>query len=73
MPRATCCLEWFFLHAALKQMGFGKKFRRWVEVLCQDVSAEVIVNGELTRLLWLLRSVRQGCPFISSVPVCLSC
>lgn len=55
-------LEWHFLHASLRQMGMGPKFCRWVEILCMEATAVVIVNGDLTRALRLLRSVRQGCP-----------
>lgn len=55
-------LEWHFLLAALRKMGFGEVFCRWIEILCQDAAAEIIVNGHLTKLIRLLRSVRQGCP-----------
>lgn len=41
--------------------GVWEKFRRWVRILCADASAEIVVNGEVTKLLRLLSSVRQGC------------
>lgn len=55
-------LEWHFLLAGLRKMGFGPFFCRWIEILCSDAAAEIIVNGDLTRLIRLFRSVRQGCP-----------
>lgn len=55
-------LEWHFLHASLKKLGFGAKFRRWVRILCKNASTVILVNGELSKFLKLLRSVHQGCP-----------
>lgn len=55
-------LESHFLHAGLKNLGFGPVFCKWVKILCADAGAEIIVNGDLTRLIKLFKSVRQGCP-----------
>lgn len=55
-------MEWHFLHIGLQKLGFGPVFCRWVRILCEDAGAEIIVNGDLTRLIKLFRSVRQGCP-----------
>lgn len=38
------------------------KFCRWVEILCADATAVIIVNSDLSCALRLLRYVRQGCP-----------
>lgn len=38
--------------------GVWEKFRRWVRILCADVSAEIVVNGEVIKLFRLLSSVR---------------
>lgn len=55
-------IEWKFLQATLRQLGFGCKFRRWVKILSQAANGRIVINGRLSRLFWLLRSVRQGCP-----------
>lgn len=65
--KAYDMLEWHFLHAGLQKLGFGPVFCRWVRILCEDAGAKIIVNGDLTRLIKLFRSVRQGCPL---VPIC---
>lgn len=43
-------------------MDFGPNFCRWVSILCKDACARIIVNGDLSEVFWLARSVRQGCP-----------
>lgn len=55
-------LEWHFLFAGLHKLGFRPIFCRWVKILCKDAGAEIHMNGELTKLIKLFRSIRQGCP-----------
>lgn len=54
-------MEWYFFYIGLQKLGFGSVFCRWVRIFCEDVGAEIIVNGDLTRLIKLFRLVRQGC------------
>lgn len=55
-------LEWHFLFAGLRKLGFGPIFCKWIEILCRDAVAEFIVNGDITGLIRLFKSVCQGCP-----------
>jgi hypothetical protein len=42
-------------------MGFGPSFRHWVKLLYTKSCSRVLVNGFLTDIFLLSRSVRQGC------------
>ncbi|KAK6188037.1 hypothetical protein SNE40_004305 [Patella caerulea] len=50
-----------FLFSALSKFNFGPSFIRWVRLLYKDVSSSVIVNGFVSELFPVTRSVRQGC------------
>lgn len=54
-------IEWRYVQAALRQLGFGPKSCRWVRILSQDANGRLVINGRISRLFWLFRSVRQGC------------
>jgi len=55
-------VEWRFLEMCLRIMNFGSKFCSWVRGILGNVSAVVLVNGDLIEDLPITRSVRQGCP-----------
>ena len=55
-------VEWPFLMAVLKKMGFGDSFRRWVETFYSNPVSCVIVNQFISSSFPLSRGVRQGCP-----------
>ena len=72
--KAFGSLEWEFL---LKTFNFGPDFKRWIQVLYNNISSCTVNNGFLLPFFNLHRGVRQGCPlsgilFILAVEI-LSC
>lgn len=55
-------VSWRFLWRCLKQYGFGPNYTRWIVILCEDASACVLVNGDITDPFELGRAARQGDP-----------
>lgn len=55
-------VDWCFMRATLRKMGFGPSFIRWVDLLYTGVQSAVNVNGYLSSFFSLSRGVRQGCP-----------
>ena len=55
-------VDWNFMHATLRKMGFGTSFLKWVNLFYTSVQSSVNVNGYLSRFFSLSRGVRQGCP-----------
>lgn len=55
-------VDWGFMFATLKKMGFGPSFINWVNLLYTNVQSAVKVNGYLSSFFSLSRGVRQGCP-----------
>ena len=51
-----------FLDKVLRNFGFGSIFCGWVAALYKGANARIIVNGELTEEVQLLKGIRQGCP-----------
>ena len=51
-----------FMMRILTKFGFGPSFCRWVHLFYTNVFSRVIVNGSLSRPVFLERGVRQGCP-----------
>ena len=54
----------------LTRFNFGPHFRRWVDVVYNDITSNVINNGWLSSPFRLDRGVRQGCP-LSPLLYCL--
>ena len=54
----------------LSRFNFGPYFRRWVNVVYNNITSHVINNGWLSSPLRLERGVRQGCP-LSPLLYCL--
>jgi hypothetical protein len=55
-------IEWGFLFGALRRLGFGDTWIRWVKALYSEATSSVRINGEQGPAFNLARSVRQGCP-----------
>ena len=60
--KAFDSVKWKFIQKTLIAFNFGKSFRKWVEVLYQNVQSAVLNNGYITQFFNLERGVRQGCP-----------
>ena len=55
-------VDWGFMYATLRKMGFGSSFLKWVSLFYTDVQSAVNVNGYLSPFFSLSRGVHQGCP-----------
>ena len=55
-------VDWGFMSATLRKMGFGTSFLDWVNLFYTHVQSAVNVNGYVSRFFSLSRGVRQGCP-----------
>ena len=55
-------VDWSFMYATLRKMGFGTSFLKWVNLFYTGVQSSVNVNGYLSPFFSLSRGVRQGCP-----------
>lgn len=60
-------IEWEFVIRVLERLGFPPSFYRWVKILFKDSNMVIQVNGELSILICLRRSIRQGCPLAPSL------
>lgn len=55
-------VDWDFMHATLRGMGFGTSFLKWVDLFYTGVQSSVNVNGYLCHFFSLSRGILQGCP-----------
>ena len=55
-------VDWDFMCATLRHMGFGPLFIGWVNLFYSGVQSTVNVNGHISDFFPLCRGVRQGCP-----------
>ena len=55
-------VDWGFMRATLRKMGFGPSFVCWVDLFYTGAESAVKVNGYLSPFFSLSRGARQGCP-----------
>ena len=55
-------VDWNFLLAVLRRMGFGPSFISWVRLLYTGIRSSVLINGYTSNWFYPSRGVRQGCP-----------
>ncbi|KAJ9542693.1 hypothetical protein OSB04_029199 [Centaurea solstitialis] len=60
--KAFDSLNWNYLDNILMQMGFGTKWRSWVNGVIRTVKASVLINGSPTKEFFFEKGVRQGDP-----------
>ncbi|GBG76275.1 hypothetical protein CBR_g22023 [Chara braunii] len=65
LEKAYDRVNWSLVLATLQHMNFGPKYYRWVSELYTDSTAAVLVNGFVSPIFTLTRSLRQGCPLAS--------
>lgn len=53
-------VDWVFLRQTLIEMGFGKEFMAWINLLYQEPSSKVRANGHCSSFFRSERGVRQG-------------
>ncbi|PWA95854.1 Arginine repressor C-terminal-like domain-containing protein [Artemisia annua] len=60
--KAFDSVNWNFLHDIMKQMGFGEKWRKWIDACLSSASNSVMVNGSPSKEFKMERGLRQGDP-----------
>ena len=60
--KAFDSIEWDFIQKCLESFNFGPNLRQWISVFYKDICSCVVNNGVASKLFYLERGVRQGCP-----------
>nr|GEU59798.1 hypothetical protein [Tanacetum cinerariifolium] len=60
--KAFDSVNWSVLHDIMQQMGFGVKWRKWVNACMISASISVLVNGSPSREFKMERGLRHGDP-----------
>ena len=68
--KAYDSVDWSFLDAIMTKMGFGVRWRKWINACVSTVSMSVLINGTPSRQFWPTRGLRQGYPYPPSVQHC---
>ncbi|GJX04072.1 RNA-directed DNA polymerase, eukaryota [Tanacetum coccineum] len=55
-------VNWNFLHDIMRQMGFGEKWRKWIDACLSSAFISVMVNGSPSKEFKMERGLRQGDP-----------
>ena len=65
IENALDSINHIFLIFVLKKFGFGKDFRKWIQILKKNPVSCVINGGKTTPYLKLERENRQGHPTLA--------
>jgi hypothetical protein len=60
--KAFDSLDWDFIRHTLEQFGAGPNFRKWIDILYNNINSSVSNNGVISKSFNLKRGIRQGCP-----------
>lgn len=60
--KAYDSIDWRFLEAVMKEMGFRRRWLQWISSCIRTVTMSVLVQGSPTRQFQMGRGLRQGDP-----------
>lgn len=60
--KAFDSVNWGFLNDIMVQMGFGRKWCKWINTCFSSASISILVNGYPTKEFKMERGLRQGDP-----------
>ena len=60
-----------YLLLTLRKFGFGPKYLKWIKILYTNIESKISINGYLSVIIKILRSVRQGCPIAPLLYICV--
>jgi exonuclease III len=49
-----------YIENTLKNYGFGNRFIRFFRTIYKDITAKILINGHLSRIIRILRGMKQG-------------
>ena len=49
-----------YIEETLKRYGFGTNFIKYVKILYNQLNAKILINGRLSKLIKILRGMKQG-------------
>ena len=61
--KAYDSMRWDFLNMILEMMGFGARWRKWMECCVTIASMSILLNGSPSKPFKLERGLTQGYPF----------
>ncbi|CAL8136353.1 unnamed protein product [Prunus armeniaca] len=62
MAKAYDRVEWVFLDAMMRQLGFDPTFCQWIMECISTITYSILINGEATTPILPSRGLRQGDP-----------
>ena len=60
--KAYDSVDWSFMDSIMAKMGFGVRWRKWINACVSTASLSVLINGTPSRQFRATRGIRQGCP-----------
>ena len=60
--KAYDTIDWENLDMVVKQMGFGDKWRNWIQQCLTSASISILINGASSKPFKMGRGLRQGDP-----------
>ena len=60
--KAYNSVDWSFLDAIMAKMGFGMRWRKWINVCVSTAFLSVLINGTPSRQFRTSKGLRQGWP-----------
>ena len=60
--KAFDSVEWSFINKILSSFNFGTNFKKWCEIMYNDITSCVTNNGHSSQFFKVTRGIRQGCP-----------
>lgn len=60
--KAFDCVSWNYLDSVQEAMGFGQKWRVWIQSCLSSASISVLINGSTTDVFTTSKGLRQGDP-----------
>lgn len=62
MEKAYDRVEWDFLEAIMRRMGFNEQWINRIKLCTKTISYAILINGKLGRIFKSIREIRQGDP-----------
>lgn len=67
MAKAFDSVDWNYMSAVLRHMGFGDAFRTWISLLYSKPMAAIKLGMSVSQQFTVGRGTRQGCPLSPSL------